>query len=93
MRKLLIFFLIITGLVQMVYAQRNPLSRFGGFSNMGGGQANAGGKDSLTFEKRNFADDTAAIRYRYLDSARYRALDSSISDFFDRTPMKPEYVN
>ena len=59
----------------------------------GGGQGGAGGKDSLTFEKRNFADDSASIRFRYLDTARYRAFDSSITDFFDRIPTDPEQVN
>lgn len=87
-------------MLQVVHAQRNPLGRFGGLSGMGGGGgrgggggSSAGGKDSLTFEKRNFADDSASIRFRYLDTARYRAFDSSITDFFDRIPMKPEYVN
>jgi hypothetical protein len=39
---------------------------------MGGGMRGAGGSDSIQFEKRNFADEQAAVRFRFLDSARYR---------------------
>lgn len=97
MRKFILFSFLFLGAVLSVNAQRNPMGRMGGLMNMrssgGGSGGGSGNKDSLTFEKRNFADDSASIRFRYLDTARYRALDSSITDFFDRIPMKPEYVN
>lgn len=59
-------------------------------SRMGGGSV--GGSDSLSFEKRKFSDDSVYIRFKYLDTARYSFLDSSISDFYKRIPMKPEYI-
>ena len=59
------------------------------FSSGGGG---GGGSDSLSFEKRKFSDDSVNVRFRYLDTARYIFFDSSISDFYKRIPMKPEFV-
>lgn len=96
MRRSSFLLLFLLALVSTVQAQRNPFGRLGGMANMGGGRGGGGregSNDSLTFEKRNFADDSASIRFRYLDSARYRALDSSISDFFDRVAMKADHVN
>ncbi len=84
-----IFFLCL--LVQAAKAQNlmNRLPMGGGGSMRSGG----GSKDSINFEKRNFADETATIRFRYLDTARFRTLDSSITDYFSKVPMDPEYVN
>ncbi len=48
--------------------------------------------DSLKFEKRNFADDSVNVRFRYLDTARYSGFDSSINDYFKRVPLKSEYI-
>ena len=48
--------------------------------------------DSLKFEKRNFADDSVDVRFRYLDTARYSVFDSSINDYFKRVPLKSEYI-
>jgi hypothetical protein len=59
----------------------------------GGGGMRTGGSDSLQFEKRNFADDSVTVRFRYLDSARFSALDTSINDFYDRQPLKPLHVS
>lgn len=89
------FFTLLTLCLSLctVASAQNLMNRMGGMSR-GGMRMNSGGKnDSIQFEKRNFADETATIRYRYLDSARYRALDSSISDYFSKVPMKAEYVN
>jgi hypothetical protein len=63
-------------------------SRLGGPGGGGGG----GGSDSLSFEKRKFSDDSVNVRFKYLDTARYSFFDSSISDFFKRIPMKPDYI-
>ena len=63
-------------------------SRLGGPGGGGGG----GGSDSLSFEKRKFSDDSVNVRFKYLDTARYSFFDSSISDFYKRIPMKPDYV-
>ncbi|MEY3433421.1 MAG: hypothetical protein RL131_1357, partial [Bacteroidota bacterium] len=64
-------------------------SRMGGGMRAGGG----GGSDSLSFEKRNYADDSVNVRFRYLDTARYSGFDSSISDFYRRVPLKPELIH
>jgi Putative porin len=74
---------------QSVMAQNPLMNRIprGG----GGGMRSSGG-DSIQFEKRNFADDSATIRFRYLDTARYRSLDSSITDYFDRVPLDPDHI-
>ncbi|MEY2836228.1 MAG: hypothetical protein RLZZ557_1890, partial [Bacteroidota bacterium] len=63
-------------------------SRFSG----GGGGRSGGGSDSLSFEKRKFADDSVNVRFRYLDTARYSGFDSSISDYYRRMPIKPEMI-
>jgi hypothetical protein len=55
----------------------------------GGGKS---GGDSLSFEKRKFADDSVNVRFRYLDTARYSNFDSSISDYYMRVPLKPELI-
>jgi hypothetical protein len=64
-------------------------SRFQERSNERNGKSES---DSLKFEKRNFADDSVDVRYRYLDTARYSVLDSSINDYFKRVPLKSEYI-
>jgi len=79
---------ILTG--QTVQAQ-NPLK---GRMPMGGGRPMSGSSgDSIKFEKRNFSDDSVNIRYRFLDSARFRAFDASISDYFDRVALDPEDIH
>jgi len=62
----------------------------GGGGRSGGG---SGGKDSLSFEKRNFNDDKVSLQYRFLDSARYRSLDSTIRDYFDKIPLNAEHIH
>jgi hypothetical protein len=64
------------------------MPRFGG----GGAGRGGGGNDSLQFEKRDFNADSVTVMFRYLDTARYNLLDSSISDFYKRIPLKPEYI-
>jgi hypothetical protein len=64
-----------------------------GMPRLGGMGGSGGGSDSIKFEKRNFADDSVNVRYRYLDTARFTTFDSSISDFYRKVPMKPEYIN
>ena len=57
-----------------------------------GGGGGGGGKDSLSFEKRKFSDDSVNVRFRYLDTARFSGFDSTIDDYFRRVPLKPEYI-
>lgn len=93
--KLIAFLLLLTSTLHLQSALgQNLMNRLpGGTRGMGGGMRGAGGSDSIQFEKRNFADEQAAVRFRFLDSARYRSIDSSISDYFTKVPMDPEYIN
>jgi hypothetical protein len=66
-----------------------------GMPRLGGGMGGAGskgGNDSIKFEKRNFADDSVTVRFRYLDTAKYSGFDSSISDFYRKVPMKTDHI-
>jgi len=57
------------------------------------GGSGAGGKDSLSFEKRDFNENKVSIQYRLLDTARYRALDTTIRDYFDKIPLDAEHIH
>ncbi len=50
------------------------------------------GGDSIQFEKRNFSEDSVTLRFRFLDTARYSGTDSSLGDFYQRVPLKQEYI-
>lgn len=91
---LLILLLCFFGAVQVQAQMRGMMNRMGGGmgGGMGSGRGGGGGSDSLSFEKRNFADDSVNVRFRYLDTARYQGFDSSIHDFYRRVPLKPEYI-
>ncbi len=71
---------------------RSVMNRVSNAGSSRGGEGKRGGGDSLSFEKRNFADDSVNVRYRYLDTARYSNFDSSISDYYTRVPLKPEFI-
>ena len=90
--RIIILLTVIIALSSSGHAQ-NLMNRMGGMGRGGMRMSSSGKNDSIQFEKRNFADESASVRFRFLDSARYRALDSSISDYFSRVPMKAEYVN
>jgi len=64
--------------------------RLGNLRNFGGGAR--GGGDSLKFEKRDPFADSVSIRFKYLDTVRSYTFDSSLIDFYDRIPLKPEYT-
>src|SRR6478752_2638009 len=49
------------------------------------GRGGSGTKDSL--QKRNSAEDSITINFRYIDSSRLQKFDSSIFDFTRRDPM------
>lgn len=59
----------------------------------GGGRAGGGRGDSLSFEKRDFSQDSVTLIFRYLDTARYSTPDTSIDDFFRRVPLKPHLLH
>jgi hypothetical protein len=65
-----------------------------GMPRMGSGmmRSGGGGSDSLQFEKRDFSADSVTVIFRYLDTARFSALDSSINDFYRRIPLRPDQV-
>ncbi len=48
------------------------------------------GNDSL--KRRDNTDDSITIYFRYFDSTRIRTIDSSVSNFYDRFPLSPQYV-
>jgi hypothetical protein len=83
----LVVALIFTGLAARA---QNPLMNW---IPRGGGGGQGGGSDSIQFEKRNFADDSVTIRFRYLDTARFYPIDSSIRDYFDKVPLSAEHVH
>jgi len=91
-----VFLLLCSGFLTAAQAQRGMMKSVQGmgsrFSGGGGGRSGGGGSDSLSFEKRKFADDSVNVRFRYLDTARYSGFDSSISDYFRRMPVKPEMI-
>lgn len=66
-------------------------NRMSGMGSRGGG-SRGGSSDSISFEKRKFSDDSVDIRFRYLDTARYYTMDSSINDFYKRIPLKQELI-
>ncbi len=85
--------MLFAGMLKGIHVQaQNPLKGrmpMGGMGRPMSGSSN----DSIKFEKRNFADDSVAIRFRYLDSARFRPIDVSIRDYFDKVPLNPEDVH
>jgi hypothetical protein len=91
-----VFLLLCCGFLTAAHAQRGMMKSVQGmgsrFTGGGGGRSGGGGSDSLSFEKRKFADDSVNVRFRYLDTARYSGFDSSISDYFRRMPVKPEMI-
>ncbi|PWT94682.1 MAG: hypothetical protein C5B52_19440 [Bacteroidetes bacterium] len=48
--------------------------------------------DSLQFEHRDPFADSVTIRFRYLDSARNYNLDSTLTDFYRKIPLKWDYA-
>lgn len=64
--------------------------RLGNLRNFGGG--GRGGGDSLKFEKRDPFADSVSIRFKYLDTVRSYTFDSSLLDFYDRVPLKADYL-
>jgi len=86
-------FFLIAGIMAMGTLQaQNPLK---GRMPIGGTTRpmSASSNDSIQFEKRNFSDDSVAIRFRYLDSARYRPINNSISDYFDKVALDADDIH
>ncbi|MBC8035245.1 MAG: hypothetical protein H7Y03_13935 [Chitinophagaceae bacterium] len=69
-----------------ISAQR-PLDRIRGMGNIGGG---GGGADSLAH--RSGYEDSITITVRYLDSSRYRKMDSTITDFSKQFPIPADHI-
>ncbi len=88
--SLAILLLFILGM-QALHAQNQLMNRIP--RGAGGGGSRGGGGDSIQFEKRNFADDSAFVRFRYLDTARFYSIDSSIRDYFDKVPLDAEHIH
>src|ERR1700760_2725384 len=75
--------------VSIIAMSQSPIDRLRGLgSGFGGG--GGGGGDSL--KHRTGMEDSITINYRYLDSSRYRPLDSLINDFSKRFPIPSDYI-
>lgn len=79
--------IIISGLVNLATAQNDIFRRAQGMGRGGGG----GGKTD-SFAHRTGLEDSITIRFRYLDSSRMRAFDSSLSDFTKKWPVPWDHV-
>jgi len=85
---LFVFFLLLTGLPTLAQIPIRGMPKISS-----GGMKSGGGNDSLQFEKRDFSADSVTVIFRYLDSARFNAMDSSINDFYKRIALKPEHIS
>ena len=85
---LLVFFtLSVLPSVAQLPGRLNNLRNIGG-----GGGGRAGGSDSIKFEHRDPFLDSVSIRFKYIDSVRSYTFDSSLTDYYTRVSLKPEYV-
>ncbi|MDR3713004.1 MAG: hypothetical protein P4L51_09340 [Puia sp.] len=89
-RSRIIIIIILSGCLlafsKGVQAQGSPFSKFQGVG--GGGE---GKKDSLAH--RSGLEDSITINFRYLDSSRYRKLDSSLFNFSKLVPPPRTYID
>ncbi|MCE2834847.1 MAG: putative porin [Chitinophagaceae bacterium] len=92
---ILLVFITACGLSAMAQLPSRLQNMGGGMGRMGGGgrAGGGGGSDSLKFEKRDFSADSVTVIFRYLDSARFSSLDTSISDFYRRVPLRPDMIS
>ena len=83
-RSIWVVFLLIAA--SAAKAQSDPASRYRG----AGGASR--GKDTV-MKHRSGAEDSITINFRYLDSSRFKILDSSIYDFSKKSPQPSTYIN
>lgn len=77
--------LLVCSMVAMAQSPIDKLRRFGsGFS--------GGGSTTDTLTHRNSKEDSITLSFRYLDSTRYRPMDSTINDFNKRFPIPADYI-
>jgi len=92
--KLIPFYVILlTSVLTCAAVQAQNPFKTGSIPGSGGRPMSRSGGDSIKFEKRNFSDDSVNIRYRFLDTARFRAFDNSINDYFDKVALDPEDIH
>src|SRR5581483_8081756 len=83
------FLIVLLLCIGAIAIAQSPIDRLRGFgSNFRGG--GGGGGDSL--RHRTGMEDSLTINFRYLDSSRYRPLDSAINDFSKRFPIPSDYI-
>lgn len=80
---MLIGLLVLSG---AVFSQ-NPLQKYGGRFQGGGGRKAIGGGNNDSLTHRTNLEDSITITFRYLDSTQTYKLDSSIGDFTRRFPI------
>ena len=82
--------LVALGFCLTAKAQEDMLRRIPGAGGMRG-RGGSAGKDSL--QKRNSAEDSITINFRFIDSSRLQKFDSSIFDFSRRTGTPWHHVH
>jgi len=68
---------------------QNPLRRLPGAGSFGG---RSGGKGADSLGHRTGLEDSITITFRYLDTSRYRAFDSTFDDFSKKIPIPADYA-
>ena len=81
--------LAFTSLSAQVPRMPRPVTNTGGSINRGVGNSSQQGNDSL--RHRTGLEDSATIRFRYLDTSKLLMFDSSIYDFTKRLPVPAHY--
>ena len=88
MKRIRIYLLLILFSFQSssLLAQRPNLP--GGLGRMGAFRGSGGQSDSLQFQHRDPFADSLTIRFRYLDSSRNYNIDSNLTDYYRKIPLK-----
>ena len=82
MARIIVFFFLLICTSAAVAQRGNPLQRLPSGISGGGGSGSGPFKDSLLH--RTGLEDSITIAFRYLDTARFSFLDSSVNDFGKR---------
>ncbi len=84
-------FLLLFSCISLSAVAQLP-GRLNNLRGMGGGGRSGGGGDSIKFEHRDPFLDSVSIRFKYIDSVGSYVFDSSLIDYYNRMPLKAEYL-
>ncbi|HJU46316.1 MAG TPA: putative porin [Chitinophagaceae bacterium] len=91
LRHPFVYLLIVLTSISLQSTGQGILDRARSFgSGFRGGGGGGGGTDTLTH--RTGMEDSITLRFRYLDSSRYRPMDSLIDDFSKRFPIPADHI-